>query len=102
MSGIDNFYGQSMKTLSNKCLQRIIHKPVFGYPAEVIKGRTAYAHPKVCSLARAVRTRVTCVVSAFVNYVQKKRLEFVTQSLFKLRCGDVHGVSSVLASSLLM
>jgi hypothetical protein len=52
--GVDNFNGQSVKTLSNKCLQRIIHKPMFGHSCEAIEASAAYTHPEVGTLPCAV------------------------------------------------
>jgi predicted HicB family RNase H-like nuclease len=53
-SGVNNFNGQSVKTLSNKCLQCIIHKPMFTHSCEAIEASAADTHPKVRALACAI------------------------------------------------
>jgi hypothetical protein len=99
--GSDQLDGQSVQTLVNEILQRIIHKAVTLDSADPMEQGRSDAHPHVCPLKAVIGTHMPGVRCAFIDDAKFGGGQAFGQALVDLRTERKDwGVHSLLASSL--
>ncbi len=88
-----------MHALIGELLQGIIHKPMFGDPAEPLKNPSTDAHPEMRALAGPVRSGVPCVGCAFIQDLQFKGVELRGELRVEVVSVDVHGSGGLCVGS---